>query len=93
MESQPSSTLGAPAVLSGGCSLTIRGELVGVGGDHAVHAHSLPDVRVLVHQGHGGLLPWTWPLEAVVVGTRGQVEIKGHVAQATGASVEIGTHL
>lgn len=34
-----------------------------------MHVHVLPDVGLLVHQGHGGLVPRTGPLQQVIVGS------------------------
>ncbi len=49
-------------------SLTIRGHLVRVGGDHSVHVHLLSDVRLLIHKDYSSLLPRTRPRELVVIG-------------------------
>lgn len=73
--------------------LTVRRHLVGLGGNHSVHVYLLSDVRLLIHQGHGRLLPRTRPLEVVVVGARGQVEVGGHVPWTAASSVDVHTNL
>ena len=67
--------------------------LVWISGDHALHVHPGPDVRLLVHQRHGGLVPGTRPLQAVVVGAGGQVQVERHGVRTGAESIEVQTYL
>lgn len=62
-----------------------------VRGDHAMHVHLLPDVRLLIQQGHGCLVLWTRPLEPLIVGAGGHVEVERHVARTGADSIQVNT--
>lgn len=57
------------------------------------HVHLLPDVRLLIQQGHGCLVLRTRPLESLIVGAGGQVEVERHVARTGADSIQVNTYL